>query len=334
MPLAAARGPLGTQLRRLVSPDRPSRSELQLVAKMVLAGTLAWWLCTLLGQPRPLFAVLVPLVAMDGDAFASVSVSATRTVGVFAGVLLGLGLYYVHLPSTALVALLLAVSLAAGLLLRAHGAPVNNQVAITAMFMLYLGVAAKAEAVGIVRIWETAVGAAVAVGIAVAVWPPDPLAEVTRRVRRLHGYLADDLAAAARLLRDPDPEAADAQLDLVRERSLQAVRDVFEVDRGRRALRWNPRRRSDLVAFTDAERELNDAARQYRHLRTITRIVADAAEESAIPAGERTRIADRLDMLAAGDGHAGDALDPASLADPRAVGLALKVAMMVDDLPA
>jgi uncharacterized membrane protein YgaE (UPF0421/DUF939 family) len=111
---------------------------------MLIAGTAAWWACTLLGQPRPSFAVLVPLVAMGDDPFGALNVSLTRVVGVFVGVFLGILLLQLDLPSTILVALLLALSLAAGLLLRPHSAPVNNQVAITALFMLYLGVAARA----------------------------------------------------------------------------------------------------------------------------------------------------------------------------------------------
>jgi uncharacterized membrane protein YccC len=82
-----------SRLRALVSKHgttRPRRGELRLGLKIVVAGTLAWWLCTLLGASRPLFAVLVPLVAMDGDAFSAVSVSLTRTIGVFLGVFLGL----------------------------------------------------------------------------------------------------------------------------------------------------------------------------------------------------------------------------------------------------
>ncbi|HEV3403555.1 MAG TPA: hypothetical protein VG073_04660 [Gaiellaceae bacterium] len=39
-------------------PSRPSRGELRLAGKMGAAGTLAWWLSTLLGADRPLFAVL------------------------------------------------------------------------------------------------------------------------------------------------------------------------------------------------------------------------------------------------------------------------------------
>jgi uncharacterized membrane protein YgaE (UPF0421/DUF939 family) len=322
---------------RLPPPPRPSRAELQLVAKMILAGTLAWWLCTLLGQPRPLFAVLVPLVAMDGDPFASVNVSLTRTIGVFAGVLLGLALYGVHLTSTALVTLLLALSLAAGLLLRAPTGPVNNQVAITAMFMLYLGAVDRAEAVGIARIWETAIGAVFAVGVAVTVWPPHPLAEARRRVTRLRAWLAEDLRRAAALVRRPDEEEAEQELDLVRDRSLRAVRDVFQLERAERALRWNPRSRTDRQAFAVERDRLNGAARQYRHLRTIARIVADTAEAAPLPAGDCERLASMIETLAAA---ADDSVvipppvDVADLSDPRAVALAVKLEQMVDDLAA
>jgi uncharacterized membrane protein YgaE (UPF0421/DUF939 family) len=232
-------------------PSRPSRGDLRLAAKMSAAGTLAWWLSTLLGADRPLFAVLVPLVAMDGDALSAVNVSLARTLGVFAGVFLGLGLLQLDLPSTTLVALLLVLSLAAGLVLRVKDGPLNNQVAITALFMLYVGASQRAETVGAARIWETALGAGVAVAVSALVWPPDPLREARRRSTRLRGWLHDDLERIADLLAHPDAEAAEGQLELVRERSLQAIRDVFELEQGERALRWNPRRRADAAAFAE-----------------------------------------------------------------------------------
>ncbi len=319
-------------------PPRPSRDEVLLVCKMAAAGTAAWWFSTLLGAPRPLFAVLVPLVAMGGDPFAAVNVSISRSIGVFAGVFLGLGLYAVHLPGTALVALLLALSLGAGLLLRAPGSPLNNQVAITAMFMLYLGAARRAETVGVDRIWETALGAAVAVAVSALLWPPDPLAEARRRVARLRGWLNDDLEAAARLLAAPEPETADAQLDLVRERSLQAVRDLFELERGERDLRWNPLRRADRPAFATERTRLSRAARQYRHLRTLTRSIADlATEEPPLPGAERERLAATIAALRSATSDSlvlPPAVDPATLHDPRAVGLAIKLAQMSADLGA
>src|ERR1700757_3113218 len=76
--------------------DRDLVTEVRLALKMTLGGTIAWWLAVELGARRPIFAALVPLVAMTGDPFAAVSVSLSRILGVFAGV--GIGIAFVHLP--------------------------------------------------------------------------------------------------------------------------------------------------------------------------------------------------------------------------------------------
>jgi uncharacterized membrane protein YgaE (UPF0421/DUF939 family) len=329
----------GSDIRLLLRarlPSRPTADAIHLAIKMVIAGTLAWWLCTLLGAERPLFAVLVPLVAMDGDPFASVSVSAGRVLGVFVGVLVGLAVVQLSLPSTLLVALLLVLSLLAGLLLRVGESPLNNQIAISAMFILYVGTVSKAQAVGLARIWETALGAAIAVAVSALIWPPNPLAESRRRVARLRQWLREDLGTVGELLEHPDAERAEEELELVRERSLQAVRDVFELERGERALRWNPRRRTDLARFTVERGRLTSAARQYRHVRAIARLVADAAaDEPPLPGPDREQLTGAIALLTAAqlDGHRRpQPLDPSSLHDPRAVGLAVKLGQMVEDL--
>ena len=322
-------------IQSLPRPVRPSKRDLQLVSKMLLAGTLAWWLASLLGASRPLFAVLVPLVAMDGDPFSALNISIARTFGVFAGVLLGLGLLELPLPETLLVALLLAISLTIGLALRVAGGAVNNQVAITAMFMLYVGAATKAETVGVARIWETALGAVVAFAVSALVWPPHPVAEARHRVNRLRGWLRDDLGRVAAQLAAPDREQAEELLELVRERSLRAVEDVLELARGERALRWNPRRRRDAAVFAVERGRVARAARQYRHLRTLARIVADIASTQPLPAEERERLVRSMTALTAAETDSQirpPPLDPASLHDPRAVGLAIKLAQMIDDL--
>jgi uncharacterized membrane protein YgaE (UPF0421/DUF939 family) len=318
-------------------PVRPSQGDLQLVAKMIVAGTLAWWLASLLGAPRPLFAVLVPLVALDGDPFSALNISIARTFGVFAGVLIGLGLLELALPETGLVALLLAVSLAVGLVLRVAGGPVNNQVAITAMFMLYVGAATKAETVGVARIWETALGAGVAFAVSALLWPPHPVAEARRRVVRLRGWLHEDMGRVAEQLAVPDGEQAEALLELVRDRSLRAVEDVLELARGERALRWNPRRRKDAAAFAVERVRVSSAARQYRHLRTLARTAADVASAPPLPSEERERLVRTMVALTAAENDSQirpPAIDPSSLHDPRAVGLAIKLAQMIDDLAA
>ena len=126
--------------------------------------------------------------------------------------------------------------------IRVGDCPLNNQIAVSAMFILYVGTISKAQAIGVARIWETALGAAAAVAVSALIWPPDPLAESRRRVARLRRWLREDLDRIGRLVAQPEAEAAEEELDLVRERSLQAVRDVFDLERGERALRWNPRR--------------------------------------------------------------------------------------------
>ncbi len=281
--------------------------------------------------------MLVPLVALDGDPFSALNISISRTFGVFAGVLLGLALLELALPETVLVALLLAASLAVGLVLRVAGSPVNNQVAITAMFMLYVGAATKAETVGVARIWETALGAAVAFAVSALLWPPHPVAEARRRVVRLRGWLHEDIGRVAQQLAVPDGEQAEALLDVVRDRSLRAVEDVLELARGERALRWNPRRRGDAAAFGVERVRVSSAARQYRHLRTLARTAADIASAPPLPNEERERIVRTMVALTAAENDSQirpPAIDPSTLHDPRTVALALKLAQMIDDLAA
>src|SRR5262245_55639573 len=94
--------------QRLVG-TRDLRAEIRLALKMALGGTIAWWLASELGARRPIFAALVPLVAMTGDPFAAVSVSLARIVGVFAGVGIGIAFVHVHAGLTLRVALVLLV---------------------------------------------------------------------------------------------------------------------------------------------------------------------------------------------------------------------------------
>ena len=45
-----------------------ARRELPRAVRIAVAATLAWWLARLLGADRPVFAVIVPLVAIRDDA--------------------------------------------------------------------------------------------------------------------------------------------------------------------------------------------------------------------------------------------------------------------------
>jgi hypothetical protein len=152
-------------------------------------------------------------------------------------------------------------------------------------------------------VWETAVGAAITLAVAILVWPPDPLAALRHRLERLRQELAADLAAVAESL----ATGAELELDDVRAHSLDAIRDLFEVAPARRALRWNPVRRPDLEELPEVERRIALAARMFRHARAVARDVADARLANPHLAAATRHLADAADRALTG-GDAGAAL--------------------------
>ena len=309
---------------RLLTADRDLVGELQLALKMTLAGSLAWWLGTVAGEPRPIFATLVPLVAMSGDPFSAVNISLARILGVFAGVAVGIGLLALPFGTLALVALGLLAGALAGIALRVGDRP-NVQAAVSALFLIGLGGSAAAHA-GVARIWETAIGAGVTVPVSALLWPPHPVRGLRLRLGRLRQALAGDLAAVAEDLAVGNGAAA-ARLEDLRLHSLDAMRDLFELDRARNALRWNPLRRTDAAAFPELARQVRLAARLFRHARSVARDVADAdaslrggAAGAELAAATRA-IAEAAD-LALGTGRDEAALDRAEarLADAAGAG--------------
>src|SRR3954454_10221413 len=150
---AAARS--GQDAPMLARRDLPA--ELRLALKMTAASALAWWLCTLLGQPRPFFAALLPLVALSGDPFSVVSVSISRILGVFAGVGIAIGLLQLGLSLFPLVVLALLCGTIAGAVIRIGDRP-NIEPAFSALFLIVFA-SAGAVSTGVARLWETALGA-------------------------------------------------------------------------------------------------------------------------------------------------------------------------------
>jgi uncharacterized membrane protein YgaE (UPF0421/DUF939 family) len=283
-------------VRRLLA-GRDLIAELRLAIKMTIGGTGAWWIASELGAKRPLFAALVPLVAMNGDPFAAVSVSIARILGVFAGVGIGLALTHVAVGSTWRVAIALIVATLVGIVLKVGDRP-NLEVPIAALFLIGFA-SANVSQLGVQRIWETAIGAVVAVVVSAVLWPPDPIRELERRLHRLRQQLAADLAAIADDLATGSGATAQ-QLDDLREHSLDAVRDVFELAPARRALRWNPLRRNDVRLVDELEERINLGARAARHARSVGRDVADTHVRNGELAAATRHLADALDRALLG----------------------------------
>jgi uncharacterized membrane protein YgaE (UPF0421/DUF939 family) len=271
--------------------------ETQLAVKMTVGGTVAWWLAVELGARRPIFAALVPLVAMTGDPFAAVSVSVSRIVGVFAGV--GIGIAFAHAGggSTWRVAAILLLGTLAGILLKVGPRP-NIEVPIAALFIVGFG-AGSASTLGVQRIWETAVGAVVAVLVSSLLWPPHPLRRLRRQLDALRQELVGDLTLVADALATGGAMTA-GELDEVREHSRDAVREVFALDDARRALRWNPLRRRDVEAVDLLSGRINLAARVFRHARALARDVVDEAVRDGALAEATRHLADASDRALTG----------------------------------
>jgi len=259
---------------------------------MAAGGTTAWWLAGELGARRPIFAALVPLVAMTGDPFAAVSVSISRIVGVFAGVGIGIAVVHLHVGLTFRVAVALAVGALASVVLKVGDRP-NLEVPIAALFLLGFA-SAQISQLGIQRIWETGIGAGVAILMASLVWPPDPVRALTRQLGHLRVELIRDLAVIADDLATGSGDTA-MRLDDVRAHSLDAVREVFELDAAKRALRWNPLRRRDADAVAELAVRIELAARVYRHARALARDVSDVDVRDERLASATRDLADATD---------------------------------------
>jgi uncharacterized membrane protein YccC len=279
------------QLLRRRLAGRDLIAELRLAIKMTIGSTAAWWIASALGATRPIFAALVPLVAMTGDPFAAVSVSFARILGVFAGVGVGLAVLHVEVSLTWRVAFALIVATLVGIVLKVGERP-NVQVPISALFLI--GFTSANVSLGVQRIWETAIGAVLAIVVSTVLWPPDPIRELERRLHRLRQQLASDFALIADDLATGSG-ATSVQLDDLREHSLDAVRDVFELAPARRALRWSPLRRNDVRLLDELDERINLGARAARHARSLGRDVADLHVRNAELAAATRHLADALD---------------------------------------
>jgi uncharacterized membrane protein YgaE (UPF0421/DUF939 family) len=309
--------------------------ELRLALKMAGSSILAWWVCTLLGEQRPIFAAIVPLVALSGDPFSVVSVSISRVLGVFAGVGIAIGLLQLDVSLFALVAISLVVTTLVGIGLRIGDRP-NIEPAFSALFLVAFYSTGTVSA-GVARIWETAIGAGVAVVSAAFVWPPHPVRELEHRLDRLRRELLDDLAAVAIDLAG-EHGAVEHQLDELREHSRDAMRDVFELDRARRAMRWNPLRRRQRESFDELARRIGLAARLYRHARAIARDVTDGHVRSLVLAGATRQLIEACDLALRGEPYAGALASArerlAADDDPETLILRAQLRQLLDDLRA
>jgi hypothetical protein len=229
------------------------------------------------------FAAIVPLVALRADdPYGALGVSVFRIAGTVLGIALGIAALAID-PSAPLwlVAATIMASLTVGLLVRSSAEPINPIAAVTALVVIYVG-KGTADTYVWVRIWETLVGAAVAMAVAAFLWPPDPIGGLRDLLRDLRDEVSADLRDVERFPGLPVHEA-DMLLDERIRRSMDTGDVTRTIDRADSALRWNPRhhdRRHELVALAVPIRELMAMSRYTRSL--LWSLLGD-------PVGDRVR---------------------------------------------
>ncbi|MFE9629482.1 aromatic acid exporter family protein [Streptomyces sp. NPDC006463] len=271
-----------------------ARTEGPAAARIVVTVAVAWQVALWLGADQPpVFAAIVPLVALRGDPMTALGTSLQRALGVVAGVLIGLAVLNVLRPSTATLALVVALGLGVGMVLRAGGG-LNIQVAASSLLVF---ANTSPDAYALDRVWETVEGAAVTILLAPLLWPPAP--------HRVLAVIADD--CRARLIRSltgtvaalgTGPAAARENLTLV-DAQVEAVHaNAARAREAERAMRFNPLRRRHRDTVRLRARHVAVADRLSAHLATLAGEVAALTGREDL-AADLARAGRRLPELAA-----------------------------------
>ncbi len=257
-----------------------ARRELPRAIRIAVAAGLAWWLARLLGADRPVFAALVPLVAIRDEPYAALSLSLARMLGVIVGVLLGIAVVALFGVSTSAIAFLLVAGLLIGLVLRT-GPELNTQIAISALLLVVA--TSDADTYAFERIWETALGSATTLVVAAFVLPPDPLREAQRRLTESIAALGADLADAPGTLTRGDPSPR-VLLSHTEEHARANARAVEDLPKALHAIRWSPMRRGSRPQLELVERRHRHALRLSIQVRRLARDLASFAHRDDLRA--------------------------------------------------
>jgi uncharacterized membrane protein YgaE (UPF0421/DUF939 family)/RimJ/RimL family protein N-acetyltransferase len=258
------------------------------VAKTALAIALAWWAGQAIGEPRPIFAALGALHAVQPTVAASLRKTGGQLLGIIIGTLLALATS-LSLPALSPVAIGLAALLALAATVRPGvSALLGTEVAVTALFVLALGQGQPYW--GLVRLWEVAVGGGVAIAINAFVLPPTYLDEAREAVHRLTRQLVEHTRlAVADLLTGPPEGQVRTHLLAARDAVGQAEQLAAQTTQAREAIRCSPLHRYGLLGRGTVEElerlayGVETLAAAVVHARTALRAAWQASRRPARP---------------------------------------------------
>lgn len=310
---ARAAGQVAGALRERLAAAWPGAR----VVKTALAVGLAWAAGQALGQELPVFAALAALQALRPTIADSLRHTGGQLVGMtVGGALAALTLPYFGVPSALQVGLIVFVALLATIALRATRL-MGAEVAVTALLVLFYS-SRQQPLFAFERLWEAALGGAIALAVNALVLPPDYSRDLREAVDALVGSLIEHLSVAVEdLLQHPPPGAARAHLVAVRAavREAAELRDasktVRESLRFSPVLRRSPWRRGQVARMERQLAGVDPLAAALPHARTAMRAawqasrllppaIADAAAWHALLAAVIEAIARYEAWLASG----------------------------------
>ena len=270
--------------------------------KTTLAAVLSFVVAERLGtSTQPVLASLTALLVVQLTMYQTLAQGMQRVVSVAAGVLVAVGVAsFVGLTWWSLGAVV-AASLLIGRVLRLG--PQLLEVPISAMLVLALGRAAEDAALG--RVYETLIGAAIAVLVNLVIAPPlyaqpanDALSELADRMSQFVLDLAAELRAGW------TRAAADRWLGRARALGGEVARADETLGRAEESARFNPRGGQAREIQPRLRIALTGLELCYVSLRSLCRALLDRAyfvpveEETVYTADVRTALADVMDSTA------------------------------------
>jgi uncharacterized membrane protein YgaE (UPF0421/DUF939 family) len=296
----AAKAVARRQAEQLTLVRRRAQPAAVYIARMTLTAVFAYLLALQLpgGSPRSVLAPLTALLVVQATLFHTIRSAGQRVIGVTTGVLAAVAVSAYVPFSWWVLGLLIAGTLALGLILRLREETL--EVPISAMLIFSVDSHAAATS----RITETLIGAAAGLAAGLLFAPmrvqpaKDAIGDLSRQMADLLGQMADGLAD------EPDPRRAAEWLDRTRALRGEIERVDDALAQAEESVRLNPRR----LRYPDPAAGLRDGVdtleRAATDLRVLARAVADSARldsgDSPVKDTEaRTRLAAVIAELAA-----------------------------------
>lgn len=269
--------PTRAQLRHRLQAEGPQ------ALRIVIAALVGWEICRRIDPGSlPIYAVIVPLVAMRDDPYSAFNTSFDRLIGVVAGITIGVLVADWLGPSVYAVGLVLLVGLVSGIVLRI-GPSLNVQVSLSALLVF---ANPDPGELAVTRLWETLVGVVVTVVLSTLLFPPDSRAAVDRATADVTSRVARHLSDLSVIVEHADRHAA--RLVAIGEAASETERLAEELPQklagAQRSVQYNPLRRAQRATLGELTQPVGSVVTLAQAVRVLLDDIAEFSARSDLRA--------------------------------------------------